>query len=291
MSEDFQDPRRAEHLTRATRAAQTLSETLWEALLQELSDPRGQRVTELSEQLGEVVAIVASLVRVEVRGREEPAEPVKPESRVARATTYGKPFSVQPAPPREPPETQASPSPAVLIDELAPTAAESHAQSGPQIEIRDVRREEGPSAWTGSIGRWLERYERDAAPFAVLLVELVDIERLRHAEPAEEMSRMTSLLEDALARGLRPADSLTRERPGRYWLLVPQTDQTGAQLLAERITRAVRSSASHRGTPLEIAVGMAVCPDHGRQASELAAHADVGLYAARRESRMGARSR
>jgi GGDEF domain-containing protein len=173
----------------------------------------------------------------------------------------------------------------VLIDELAPTAAEPHAQARPQIEIRDVRREEGPSAWIGSIGRWLERYERDAAPFSVLLVELVDIERLRHAESPEEMSRLTSLLEDALARGLRPADSLTRERPGRYWLLAPQTDRAGAQALAEWIARTVRSSANHRGTPPEVAVGVAVCPDDGRQASELAAHADVGLYAARAAGR------
>lgn len=285
MSEDLLGPRSVDRLVRATHAAQTLSETLWEALLQELSDPRGQRVTELSEQLGEVAAIVASLARMEVRGREEPAEPVEPELPVARATTYGEPFSVQPAPPGERPETRASPSPAVLIDELAPTAAEPHAQAGPQIEIRDVRREEGPSAWIGSIGRWLERYERDAAPFAVLLVELVDIERLRHAEPQEEMSGLTGLLEDALARGLRPADSLTRERPGRYWLLAPQTDRDGAQALADWIAHTVRSSANNRKRPLEVAVGVAVCPDDGRQASDLAAHADVGLYAARAAGR------
>ncbi len=285
MSEDLLGPRSADRLVRATHAAQTLSETLWEALLQELSDPRGQRVTELSEQLGEVAAIVASLARMEVRGWEEPSEPIEPGSPLARATTYGEPFSLQPAPPGEPPETRVSPSPAVLIDELAPAAAEPHAQAGPQIEIRDVRREEGPSAWIGSIGRWLERYERDAAPFAVLLVELVDIERLCHAEPPEEVSRLASLLEDALARGLRPADSLTRERPGKYWLLAAQTDRAGAQALAEWIVRTVRASASYRGTSLEVAVGVAMCPDDGRQTSELAAHADVGLYAARAAGR------
>jgi GGDEF domain-containing protein len=34
-----------------------------------------------------------------------------------------------------------------------------------------------------------------------------------------------------------------------------------------------------------VAVGIAVCPDHGVQASELAAHADVALYAARAAGR------
>jgi GGDEF domain-containing protein len=291
VSDDFPDPRLAERLTRAGRAAQTLSETLWEALLQELADPRPERVAELSEQLGEVAAVVASLARVDLRARVQPAEPVdvgpvEQELRFARATTYGEPISEKPAPSGEPAEAPVSPSPAVLIDELAPTAATGpQVQARPQIEIRDERSAEGPAAWIDSIGRRLERYEQDRAPFAVLLVELVDVERLRHAEPTEELSRLMSLLEDALARELRPADSLTRERPGRYWLLAPQTDGPSAQVLLERIARAVRSSASHRGTPLEVAVGVAVCPEDGRRASELAAHADVGLYAARAAGR------
>jgi GGDEF domain-containing protein len=160
-------------------------------------------------------------------------------------------------------------------------------QRAPQIEIRDERGGEdgGPGAWIGSIGRRLERQRQDGSPFAVLLVELVDVERLRHAEPPEELARLTNQVEDALARGLRPADSLTRESPGRYWLLAPQTDVAGGRLLAERIARAVRSSAGHRGAPLEVAVGIAVCPDDGRQAAELAAHADLGLYAARASGR------
>jgi GGDEF domain-containing protein len=291
VSDDFPDPRLAQRLTRAGRAAQALSETLWEALQEELSDPRPERVAELSEQLSEVAAVVASLARVDARVREEPAEQVKPgpveqELRAGRATTYGEPLSEKPTPPGEPVEAPVPPSPAVLIDELAPTAAAGpQAQAGPQIEIRDERSAEGPAAWIESIGRRLERHEQDRAPFAVLLVELVDVERLRHAEPAEELARLIDQVEDALARVLRPADSLTRERSGRYWLLAPQTDGPGARVLVERIARAVRSSVSHRGTPLEVAVGVAVCPEDGQRASELAAHADVGLYAARAAGR------
>jgi GGDEF domain-containing protein len=295
VSDDTADPRLAERLTRAAHAAQALSETLWETLQEELADPRPGRVAELSAKLGEVATVVASLARVDVRVREEPAEPanagpVEQEVRVARATTYGEPLSEKPAPSGEPVEAPVSPSPAVLIDELAPTAqAGPQAQASPQIEIRDERTAEGPAAWIDSIGRRLERHEQDRAPFAVLLLELVDLERLRHAEPAEELSRMIDQVEDALARVLRPADSLTRERSGRYWLLAPQTDGPGARVLLERIARVVRSSVSHRGTPLEMAVGVAVCPEDGRRASELAAHADVGLYAARAAGRSSIR--
>jgi GGDEF domain-containing protein len=287
-----------------------LSETLWEALHEELIDPRSERVAELSEQLADVSIAVASLARVDARppapasptatatvggasdrsvAPESSVTPVQPgymeppphSARAVHSTPSNEP-APQWKPSAEPDATRGPLSRAVLIDELAPAASEPlGVQSTPQIEIRDVRGEEGPAAWIGSIGRRLEHHEQDGSPFAVLLVELVDIERLQHAEPSDEEPRLTGQVEDALARELRPADSLTRERPGRYWLLAPQTDVTGAQMLVERIARAVRSSASHRGMALEVAVGVAVCPDDGRRASELAAHADVGLYAAR----------
>ena len=155
----------------------------------------------------------------------------------------------------------------------------------PEIEIRDERRERDPIAWIASIGRRLERHERDGVPFAVLLVELADVERLRHAELPGEVARLTGLVETALANKLRPADSLTRESPGRYWLLAPETDASSARALAGRLAEAVRGAASHRGAPLEVAVGIAICPVDGSQAAALAAHADIALYAAQAAGR------
>ncbi len=161
-----------------------------------------------------------------------------------------------------------------------------------EIEIRDERGEEGPAAWIGSIGAQLERFERDALPFAVLLVELVDIERLRRRESPEELLRLAERMEHALAAevGASPG-SLTRERPGRCWLLAPGTDRAGAERLAERLVRAVAAGASHRGTAVAVAVGTALCPEDGTEAAALAAHADVGLYAARSAARAPATRR
>jgi GGDEF domain-containing protein len=295
----------------AVAAVETLRGVLWEALLDELGRSTSDRssarlVADLADRLALVcsTALTATLTQVTVAGVAEvdaaAAGLVEQESERGGAGDD----------PERPP---AALRPAVLVDEydgglLSPSSAPSSKHPGeigdpsaaggdwtgetsgvpearPEIEIRDVRGEEGPAAWIGSIGRWLERYEQDAAPFAVLLVELVDVERLRRAEPVGELSRLAAQVQDALARELGPADLLTRERPGRYWLLTPQADGVSAQILAERLARAVRSSASHRGTHLEVAVGIAVCPEDGRQASELAAHADVGLYGARAAGR------
>lgn len=151
-----------------------------------------------------------------------------------------------------------------------------------EIAIRDARRDEGPAAWIGLIGAQLGRFEQDRLPFAVLLVELLEIERARRAGDPQELASMADQMERALTGALGAwSGSFTRERPGRCWLVAPETDLEGAALIAERLSRALASRTTHRGASLEVVIGTAVCPQAGREASELAAHADVGLYAAR----------
>jgi GGDEF domain-containing protein len=139
----------------------------------------------------------------------------------------------------------------------------------------------GEGRWIAAIERRLERYERDRLPFAVLLAELVDLDRLRQAEAPEEVARLTGLAEAALSAQLGPGDALVRESPGRYWLLAPETDAAAAAALAERLAGAVRSAAGHRGVPLALAAGVAACPGDGVSAAQLASQAGVALYAAR----------
>ncbi len=231
-----------ERLARAAHAAHDLSDALWEALHEELAGtPRTEHAATLAQRLADVCSAIALLA-----DRPEPASPPQPPAET----------------PLEPPEPSLDAG----------------------IEIHDTRGEEEPvrpAGWIGSISRRLERHREDRLPFAVLLIEIADIERLAHAEPAEEIARLTDHAERAISAELRPADMLTRESLGRYWLVTPETDAAGARQLAERLVRTVRLSARHRGVPLELAIGIAICPEDGREASVLAAHADVGVYAAR----------
>lgn len=144
-----------------------------------------------------------------------------------------------------------------------------------------VHREEGASAWVNTVGRLLERHSVDGLPFAVLLVEVVDVAHIERTESPVQVNNLIAQVESALERALRAEDTLTRESFGRYWLVAPETNGTGARMLAERLARLVRTSASHRGAPLEVAVGIAVCPDDGAEAPTLAARADLGVYSAR----------
>jgi GGDEF domain-containing protein len=200
------------------------------------------------------------------------------------------PWELAPFASPEPSRTAEAPISRYPGDAAAAGGARSEARAGgftrraraePEIEIRDERGEDGPAAWIGSIGSQLEQFRQDGLPFAVLLVDLFDLERLSHVALPEESSAVTREIEAALA----PVGSLTRERAGRYWLLAPETDGLAARMLAERLVRSLRAVVRRRGMALPFAVGMAVCPEDGRDAAVLAAHADVGACDARSAGR------
>ncbi len=290
-------------MRRGARAAQQLSEVLWEALHEELLDPDSARVADLSERLIEVTSTVAMLAPADGDTPAPPPRPAAPEPAPEPAPALGRPVGERRTPPApsEPPAhdpaaayppgvaSLGGQSPTKLVDEQAsgttPEPMATVQPLAPEIEIRDVRREEGPSAWVSSVGRLLARHAEDGLPFAVLLVEIVDVAQLERSETPHDLHGLVAKVEAALGAGMRASDHLSRETLGRYWLVAPETNGTGARMLAERLARLVRTSASHRGVPMEVAIGIAVCPDDGTEAPALAARADLGVYSARATGR------
>jgi hypothetical protein len=276
----------------ALEAVEALRGVIWEALCEELREPTARLVGDACDRLAYVCAetlaaaleAMPALDGAHVRDGERERAGVDAALRDLR-TPAARGRSV----------AQRASGEAVIVDERTqpvaaslgsePALASSLAPDLPPVEIaiRDERRDEGPAAWIGLIGAQLERFEHDRVPFAVLLVELVDIEPAarRDADVADRALRADEM-ERALTGALGAwKGSFTRERPGRCWLVAPETDVLGAELLAERLARAVAARASHHGALLHVAIGTAVCPEQGREASALAAHADVGAYAAR----------
>ncbi len=261
-------------------AVELLRGVVWDASLAQFAylaaEPaRGRSLADLADRLA---AVCAALVPVALGGLAAP-RPVPEAPMPARAPAEG-PGDGTPRP------GVVARVGAVIVDEQA--EGESRPAQEPsrvppsepdteepafaaEIQIRDERGDEGPAAWTRSIGRQLEKYEQDGASFAVLLVEL-------RGELEGSWGPVEELMSDELGTG-----TMTRERAGRYWLLAPATDRMGAAALASRLGRALERLVHSRGMDLSPAVGTAVCPEDGLRASALAAHADVGLYAARSE--------
>ena len=171
--------------------------------------------------------------------------------------------------------------PGRLAEMVAARPPEPAAGPDAPIAAGDLRHQQGPAAWIGSIGTQLEAFEQDGRSFAVLLIEILE-------PPAAAGAALVPALEHSIEervgawRGL----TLTRERPGRYWLLAPGADGAGAEILRERL----EAPAGEGGAGGPVAVGVAVCPADGRDAAGLAAAADLDLYTSRaRSSRPPAR--
>lgn len=265
----------------ALRAVESLRGALWQDIQEGLPASEARLAGPLGDRLAYLCSALLGEALVALAGAPQPASAPGPATPGARPSERG---SAMPAGRR-----------IVILDEYVdaePAAPFAPAASGPperaeQIEIHDRRREEGPAAWIGSIGAQLERFAQDGRPFAVLLVEM--------AGAGGELPVRVEQLEATLAAELEasepaaPAATLTSERPGRCWIVVPGTDRGGAEALAGRLEAAPVGLARRLGATVEVSVGIAVCPEDGRSASALAAHADVGLYASRWEARSSVR--
>jgi hypothetical protein len=300
----------AEDAEAAVAAVEALRAVMWEALLEELADPPARQVADLADRLAYVCAsaltatilatvpaqptVVPANTDLALAGEPERAstmrgavvvderdEPQPPAGAAARRTSPSeRDRRAQPLPGERPAQVRPFPwdLPPSESREASPAAGSG---TGPEIEIRDERHEHGPAAWISSIGRSLEQFERDRLPFAVLLVELFDFERLGRGGDPSGIATLTRDLERVLAHEPRVRGSLTRERPGRYWLLAHDTDGLGVRALAERLVQALTPVARRRELGLAFAVGTAVCPEDGRDAATLAARADLALCDAR----------
>jgi GGDEF domain-containing protein len=122
-------------------------------------------------------------------------------------------------------------------------------------------------------------------PYAVLLIEPADIERLSTAIEPRELDLLLERIGAVLAGELRPDDRIAQEGRGRWWLVAPHTDAAGARALAERLARAVGGAISDHGAPLALVIGIATGAEQGIGAAELAQRAEEQLYSAQAAGR------
>ncbi|MEA2314154.1 MAG: hypothetical protein QOI03_846 [Solirubrobacteraceae bacterium] len=285
-------------------AVEALRGVLWEALFGHLEvvgfeRSPARRVADVSDRLAWVCSrtLAAALAAFE----QQPARPGsagepagiagKAPEPLLRSVDVGAPGAI---------ESHARP---LIIDELAEAAAQPRARERArpreEIEIRDERHERQRAPWVAATARELERFRRDGWPFTLLLVELRNLARERSRVSQQRAQGLAEEIEKVLAAELRSgtraqapgydadlrasvnAGSLTREGLGRFWLLAPDTDRVAAIELMRRLERALRRPVSHGGELLDVAFGIAVCPEDGTEASALVAHADLELFAAR----------
>jgi diguanylate cyclase (GGDEF)-like protein len=133
--------------------------------------------------------------------------------------------------------------------------------------------------------REVQRARRADRPFSVLVGDLDSFKRVNdrhgHAAGDSALRRAAHVLQD----DNRATDSAARLGGEEFAVIVPETDEHGAYVLAERVRRAVADAFAADATPLTISFGIVSFPKHGRTQQQLLQRADEAMYAAKRLGR------
>jgi diguanylate cyclase (GGDEF)-like protein/putative nucleotidyltransferase with HDIG domain len=127
----------------------------------------------------------------------------------------------------------------------------------------------------------LERSRRSERPLSVIVGDLDGFkavnDRLGHHAGDEALQALA----EELGKWKRRIDMAARLGGEEFALLLPETDERSAYLVAERLRRATQRKFADGPHPLTISFGVATFPAHGADADMVLRAADQALYAAK----------
>ncbi len=135
------------------------------------------------------------------------------------------------------------------------------------------------------LARELQRSRRTKRPLSLLVGDLDGFKEVndRHGHPAgDRVLRQVALV---LPEGNRATDTVARLGGEEFAVVVPETDEQGAFIVAERLRRAIATAFATGDPPLTISFGIVSFPTHAHDPQQLLQRADEALYAAKRLGR------
>jgi diguanylate cyclase (GGDEF)-like protein/putative nucleotidyltransferase with HDIG domain len=131
----------------------------------------------------------------------------------------------------------------------------------------------------------LDRAARTGRPLAVIVGDLDRFKTVNDRLGHQHGDQTLQSLAAELGRWKRRIDMAARVGGEEFALLLPETDERGAFLVAERLRRATKRLFADGPCKLTISFGVASFPDHGDDAEMLLRAADQALYAAKNMGR------
>ena len=136
-----------------------------------------------------------------------------------------------------------------------------------------------------AIGREIARCARSGRGFCLLMMDLDDLKAINDRLGHFHGDRVLRGVAEVIADGVRRIDTAARYGGDEFVVLLPETDPTGAFVLAEKIRLGVNTLAidlAAPGTHPSISIGVVSFPGDGRTADELMISADEAMYASKR---------
>jgi two-component system cell cycle response regulator len=127
----------------------------------------------------------------------------------------------------------------------------------------------------------LERSRRTGRPLSVLLGDLDRFAAVNEEKGHVVGDAALELVARDLGKWKRRIDRAARTGGDEFALLLPETDERGAYILAERLRRATHRSFGDAPVPLTICFGVASHPGHGGDGTTLMRSAESAMLAAK----------
>lgn len=123
---------------------------------------------------------------------------------------------------------------------------------------------------------------RRGSPLAVLLCDLDNFKEVNDRFGHDLGDAVLRDVASRLAELLRASDSVGRLGGDEFVVLLPDTDRRGAQVVAQKITFAVRKLRLEAvKVPVRMSVGISMYPEDGEDAHALLRGADASMYGAK----------
>jgi diguanylate cyclase (GGDEF)-like protein len=135
-----------------------------------------------------------------------------------------------------------------------------------------------------------KRAERRKQKFALLMIDIDNFKQLNdtfgHHVGDQVLRDVTSIL----MKDMREVDTVARYGGEEFVIILPETTETGAMYVAQRLRRAVEQARFFAGSPdrvqhLTISIGIAVYDTDAQFKRDLIEFSDAALYAAKRAGR------
>ncbi len=141
------------------------------------------------------------------------------------------------------------------------------------------------SYFFAAVEREIARSARSGRGFCLLMMDLDDLKGVNDRFGHFHGDRVLRAVGEVIAIGVRRIDTAARYGGDEFVVLLPETDPSGAFVLAEKIrlgVRAIPVELPGDGPRPSLSVGVVSYPDDGRTIDELMISADTAMYASKR---------
>ena len=136
----------------------------------------------------------------------------------------------------------------------------------------------------------LDDWQRARQAFSVLAIDIDHFKRVNDRYGHDVGDQVLQFLARKIGERSRSSDLNCRSGGEEFIMLLPDTPEDAARMVAQRLCNQVALALSPTGEPITLSIGVAHYPSHGTTVAEVLKRADLALYAAKRGGRNQVRS-